>query len=146
MYMHEQVFDSYRATTTTYGLLVCVAKFRLSCGNVRTLHRFACFNSVQLVFADKLFFGNNKQLMVLCTSYRTVFRRFCCPLKQSVSVRPSVCLRHHLTAATACGGFAAERRVAEDIDRQRRDPGVKQQRRRSTGPQHGAQQQIRAVP
>ena len=46
------------------------------------------------------------------------------------SVRTSVCLSHHLTAAAACGGFAAER-PAGSIDRQRRAAGAQQQRRRS---------------
>jgi len=46
------------------------------------------------------------------------------------SVRTSVCLSHHLTAAAACGGFAAER-PASSIDRQRRAAGAQQQRRRS---------------
>jgi len=33
-----------------------------------------------------------------------------------------------------------------DIDRQQRVPWAQQQRRRSTAPQHGAQQQLWAVP
>jgi len=36
---------------------------------------------------------------------------------QRSGVCPSVCLSHHLTAATSRGGFAAERRAAEDIGR-----------------------------
>ena len=61
-----------------------------------------------------------------------------------VRVRPSVCLSHHSTASAARGGFAAERDVqASCIDQQRRTPGARQQRRRNTRPQHGAQQQIR---
>jgi len=35
---------------------------------------------------------------------------------------------------------------AGNIDRQRWPPDAQQQRRRSTGPQYGAQQQMRAVP
>ena len=35
----------------------------------------------------------------------------------------SVRLSHQSNAATACGGFAAERRTGKDIDRQRRAPG-----------------------
>ena len=48
------------------------------------------------------------------------------------SVRPSVCLSHHSTAAAACGGFTAERCVGTRYQ---------QQRRNSTRSQHGAQQQ-----
>jgi len=50
------------------------------------------------------------------------------------SVRPSVGLSHHSTAAAACdaAGLLPSAVRAEDIDRQRR-------------PQHGAQQQMRAV-
>ena len=48
------------------------------------------------------------------------------------NIRRSVCLSHQSTAASACGGFAAERRAGR--------------RYRSTAAlQHGAQQQTRAV-
>jgi len=61
------------------------------------------------------FVNNSFQLVTLsakCTeSHDTV---------EPPSVRPSVCLSRQSTTATACGGFAAERRRVGDIDRQRR--------------------------
>ena len=58
-----------------------------------------------------------------------------------VTVRcPSVCLSHSLAAA-ACAGFAAVGPAVGNIDRL-----LHGRRRSSTRPQHGAQQQMRAVP
>ena len=63
------------------------------------------------------------------------------------SVRPSVCpsvsLSHQSNAAAACGGFAAEHRTCKRY--RSTAPGARQQQRRSPGPQHGAQQQMRAM-
>ena len=56
---------------------------------------------------------------------------------------PSVSLSHQSNAAAACGGFAAERRTRKRY--QSTAPGARQQQRRSPGPQHGAQQQMRAM-
>ena len=56
------------------------------------------------------------------------------------SVRLSVCLSHHPTAAAACGGFAAERRV----HRMYRSIAAAAGRPAAASPQHGAQQQLRA--
>jgi len=57
------------------------------------------------------------------------------------SVRLSVCLSHHSTAAAACGGFAAERRA----DVRYRLTAAAAGRPPAATPQHGAQQQMRAV-
>jgi len=56
------------------------------------------------------------------------------------SVCLSVCLSHHPTAAAACGGFAAERRV----HRMYRSIAAAAGRPAAASPQHGAQQQLRA--
>jgi len=56
------------------------------------------------------------------------------------SLRLSVCLFHHSTAAAACDGFAAERPCWQGISI------VSGKRRAPTALQHGAQQQMRAVP
>ena len=62
------------------------------------------------------------------------------------SVRLSVCLSHHSTAAAACGGFPAERRAG----RRHRSTASAAGRPAAAAPQHGAtehgaQQQMRAV-
>ena len=62
-----------------------------------------------------------------------------------VSVLPSVCPIIRPQPRRAAGLLLSAVR-AGDIDRQRRAPGSMQQRRSGTGPQHGAQQQMRAVP
>jgi len=59
---------------------------------------------------------------------------------QRYGVRPSVCLSRS-PAAAACGGFAAVRPAARRYRSIAARP-VPQQH----GPQHGAQQQMRAVP
>jgi len=61
------------------------------------------------------------------------------------SVRPSVPLINRQQQRYAAGLLQNAVR-AEDIDRKRWIPGAQQQRRRSTGPQHGAQQQTPTVP
>jgi len=63
--------------------------------------------------------------------------------------RPSICLSHRSTAAAVAGGFAAER----PADRRYRSTAAGaggaayqlQARSAATAPQHGAQQQMRAV-
>jgi len=59
--------------------------------------------------------------------------------------RPSVRLSHRSTAAAACGGFAAKRHAGRKY-LTIAGAGIQQQRGRCTGPQHGAQQQMRSVP
>jgi len=58
-----------------------------------------------------------------------------------VSVCPSVSLSHQSKAAAACGGFAAEYAQKISIDSAVRSAAAATQ----LGPQHGAQQQIRAM-
>ena len=57
------------------------------------------------------------------------------------SVRLSVCMSHHSTKAAACGGFAAERRAG----RRNRSTAAAAGRAPAAAPQHGSQQQMRAV-
>jgi len=54
---------------------------------------------------------------------------------------PSVCLPYHSTTASACGGFAAERRAG----RRYRSTAATAGRPTAAAPQHGAQQHMRAV-
>ena len=63
-------------------------------------------------------------------------------------VRLSVC--HHATATAVCGGFAAERRVGGRYRSTVEAPGAAGAGRPTAaaplhGPQHGAQQQMRAA-
>jgi len=63
-------------------------------------------------------------------------------MKQSgvhLSVRPSVSYQRR------AAGMLLSAVRAEDVDIQRRAAGAQQQRHLSRGPQHGAQQQMRAV-
>jgi len=55
------------------------------------------------------------------------------------SVRPSVSYQRR------AAGMLLSAVPAEDVDIQRRAAGAQQQRHLSRGPQHGAQQQMRAV-
>jgi len=59
----------------------------------------------------------------------------------SVRTSQSLCLSHHSTAAAACGGFVAERRSGSTHAARGGPPAAEPQ----PGPQHGAQQQMRAV-
>jgi len=56
-------------------------------------------------------------------------------------VRPTVCPIIRPQARRAAGLLLSAMR-AGDIERQRRLPGAQKQRRRSTGPQHGAQRGV----
>ena len=58
------------------------------------------------------------------------------------SVRPSVCLSHHATAAAACGGLLLSAVRPGVVDRQQRRRAECQP---AAAPQHSAQQQTRAV-
>ena len=62
----------------------------------------------------------------------TMRRRVCVLLVVCPSVRPSVCLSHHSTAAAVCGGFAAEHRAGRRYRSTTAGAGAQQQRRRST--------------
>jgi len=57
------------------------------------------------------------------------------------SVHSTVCLSHRLTADATCIGFAAERRAG----RRYQSTAAAAGRPAATAPQHGAQQQMRAV-
>ena len=57
----------------------------------------------------------------------------------------SICLSHHWPPSQCVVGLLLHAVRAGDIDPRRRPPGAQQQRRHSTGPQHGTQQQIRVV-
>ena len=142
-------FSGLRRSTCEWRWCLCCRITQTTLWHVKTSCKSTVWpiskDLVYSVSSQKIQYGWASAIWQLDALFDTVRVRIVCgagSIKQS-GVRPSVSLSHQSNAAAACSGFAAECRTCKRY--RSTAPGARQQQRRSPGPQHGAQQQMRAM-